>query len=408
MTLIEKGICKILRLNEAGLGSSKTDRGNIELPYTLPGEIVEFERHSYRSQKNSILKDIIEESPDRIKPKCKYYGSCGGCNLQHINENLYKKFKLDLISSALSKYNIDTTIKDIITPTSGRRRASLKAIRKGNKILLGFLRFQSNQIINIEECCALSEKLSKSIPPLKEALNKILKEKQKSVVYITEAMNGVDILIESNDNLETNITKEDLPEYVIRLRLNDSEVFAKDAPYVEFSEVKVGIDNKSFLQATLESDKILAKIITEHAPKNGKGVDLFSGSGTLTIPLAQLGLQMDAFESDKDAIAALSDASPNNIYITKRDLYDDPLSSDELSIYNFAIINPPRMGAKKQISELAKSNISRIIYVSCNPSTFARDASILISGGYSLLEVTPLDQFLYTNHLEVIGVFERQ
>lgn len=407
MALIEKGICRIDHINENGLGVSSTKLGKIELPYTLVGETVEFERHSYRSQKNTILKEILTQSTDRIKPVCPYFGACGGCLLQHMNANLYQQFKLKLITDALLKHNLETRIKDIVTPQSGRRRVNMKALKKNDKIFLGFARFRSDQIINIDQCNVLSPKLSDLIPIVKKALDKILSRSQKASIYMTEAANGVDILIESNEKLEPTIQKDDFPEYVIRLQLNQESIFTQEIPHVLFNNSAVKIDNKSFLQATSDSDKILGKIVTEYVPKSGKALDLFCGRGTLTIPLVEsTNLTVDSFESDENAIAALKETC-KKVNTHLRDLYEKPLTSLELSEYDVAVMNPPRMGAKKQSSEIAKSNIKTLIYVSCNPLTFARDASILCNNEYNLLEIVPFDQFLYSPHIELVALFKK-
>jgi 23S rRNA (uracil1939-C5)-methyltransferase len=179
-----------------------------------------------------------------------------------------------------------------------------------------------------------------------------------------------------------------------------------------FDEVKVDIDAHCFLQSSFESDRILQEFITKHALDFGadlKAIDLFCGRGTYTLPLSRYG-KVDGFESDPKALEALSKAAKaasRDIELTKQDLFNNPVQTELLSKYNFAVINPPRAGAKEQVIELSQSSIKTIIYISCNPETFAQDAQILIKNNYQLTEVTAFDQFYWSPHLEVIGIFKK-
>lgn len=411
MAIIEKGKCKIEYLDSNGLGVAKAGSGYIHIPYTIEGEIVEFELHKYRSESQSILKGIVTSSEDRIIPICSYFGACGGCSLQHIKNDKYNKLKLDIISKALDKYKIQTEIKPLMqVPISSRRRAFLKAVKKEDKIFLGFNRFHSNQIINIDNCPILIPPLSDLIPHIKTLFGKILENKDKASIGITMAANGIDFYIESNFSITDNKIKKlsDFgAKYTTRLQIISNEqtikIFEKEAPYVIFGTQQVNIDTKSFLQATLESDLILSKIVNAQIKPNSKIVDLFCGLGTLSLALIG-NFVIDGFEANKDAIEILTSKNIPNTKFQTRNLYQDPLPIEKLQKYQYAIINPPRLGAKKQCLELSNSNIEKIIYVSCNPETFARDAKIL-SKKYKLLEVIPLDQFYYSSHIEIIGIF---
>lgn len=417
MAVIEQGKCKIARINADGLGVCVTSMGVLTLPYTIEGELVEFERHSYRGSSNAILKDILKPASVRRKPECQYFGSCGGCLLQHLEDSYYNAFKIDILAEALAAKSLDTIIHPMISiPSGSRRRATFEAIKKDNKVFLGFHRFQSHQIINIDKCPILTPKLSALIKPLKEVLSKVLEKKEKVTISITEAENGVDILI----NIERPLgayQKQHLSvfarKYAIRLQTLFADrfdiIFKQENPFVVFDGVKVEIDEGCFLQSSAMSDEIIAKLVLgalEPGAVVKKVADLFCGRGTITLPLSRY-FDVDGFESDEVAVSALNEASSKvsrPIKAQTRNLYDHPLKTSELENYEYVVLNPPRHGAKKQCEELKLSGVTKIVYVSCNIDSFTRDAKILCAGGYKLLEVTPVDQFYYSSHLEVVGV----
>ncbi|MES2214827.1 MAG: hypothetical protein V4485_02250 [Pseudomonadota bacterium] len=420
MAIIEKDKCVIERLNANGLGVSKTVLGVLELPYTVPGELVEFERHSYRGQTNAITLGVLEKSQSRVKPPCKYFGSCGGCMLQHLNEETYRDFKHQIISKALKSGGIETKLNPVIfLPSGTRRRANLKCVKKDGQIFLGFCRFRSHQIINIDTCIALTPKLSRLIEPLKEAMKVVLRDKQKVQLFLNEVSNGIDIVVESEEDIISKIISEKhisyLTEFAIRhdlVRLKFlskdkvEEVYLKETPYITFGGVNVETDAECFLQSSFDADRTLQNLVLKYIPNNSEAhiVDLFCGRGTYTLPLSHNFL-VDGFESDKDAVSALKAAS--NLDIKLRDLYANPLSAKELSKYKYAVINPPRLGAEKQIKQLASSDMEKIVYVSCSPETFIRDAKILCKSGYKLEEITPVDQFYWNSHLELVALFDK-
>lgn len=410
MAIIDKGKCEIEYIGCNGMGVAKRPTHLISIPYTIEGEIVEFELHKYRNESNTMLKSVITASEDRITPICSYFGACGGCMLQHMNQNRYSKFKTNIIKNALNKYEIYTAIKDLISvPLSSRRRVFLKAIKKGTFLFLGFNRFRSNQIINIDKCPILIPELSNIIANIKKLLTAVLNDKEKASIGMTMANNGIDLLIESNniDNSKFSILMDFAKKYTTRLQITSKNIittiFEKETPYVIFGKHKINVNTKIFLQATIESDSILSNIVRANIEPNSAVVDLFCGLGTLSLPLTGVCL-IDGFESTKEAIEILQKQNIPNTKFYNRDLYNKPLSEQELNKYQYAILNPPRSGAKKQCEKLMESNVKNIIYVSCNPETFARDAKIL-QKRYKLREVIPLDQFYYSPHIEVVGIF---
>ncbi len=183
--------------------------------------------------------------------------------------------------------------------------------------------------------------------------------------------------------------------------------------YITFDEIPVEIDAEGFLQTSFAADQILRDLVLKHllpidAEAGIEVVDLFCGRGTFTLPLSKYAT-VEGFDSDYNAIQSLEAAATQaerQITLHRRDLFISPLASLELDKYNFCVINPPRVGAKAQCDELALSNIEKIVYISCNPESFARDAKILSDGGYKLQELFPVDQFYWTPHIEMIGFFE--
>jgi len=416
MTIIEKGTCLIEFVNQQGLGCGETPLGSVKVPYTLPGEIINFERHEYRRQSNCVLKNIEQPSIHRITPECKYFGRCGGCTLQHMDQQSYDDFKLSLIKNALPP---ETIIKPTITiPKGNRRRINLQALKKDERIILGFHRFHSHQIIDIDSCPATMSALSAIIMPLKEVLMSILEQRQKAEIFLTHASNGIDMLLELHN--PTILTPEQvigLTDFaknsaIIRLQFRAAKklniLFESEKPYILLSGKKVAIDATSFLQASFLSDQILTRLVDEYLPQEeGSVVDLFCGRGTFALPLRDR-FSVDGFDSDVTALKALEEAAEGKITLQKRDLFTDPLTKAELQSYRFAIINPPRAGAIEQMKELSRSMCKIIVYISCNPESFARDAAILEKGKYKLVEVTPVDQFYWSSHLEVVGIFVAQ
>lgn len=418
MAIIEKARCKITSINSQGVGIGYNQNGIIQVPYTIAGELVEFERHVYRREHKTILSSIIEYSPKRINPECKYFSACGGCALQHLSLDEYKKFKVNLLSNEHKKVSNDL----LIVGKSSRRRINLKALHKGDKIFLGYHRFKSNQIINIDSCIVATKVISDLIPSLKNFLSLVLSSGQKAEVFLTEASNGLDVSIESSSDYELGSIKQDdladfLSNNVIQLNLhgagNIHNLINIDTPYLSFDDIPVKISSKSFLQPTKESDYILNAIILGYINKyydwvnNNIILDLFCGRGTYSIPLSKY-FSVYSYDNDYLSIEELENIRALyglRININNRDLFDNPLNSKELAYYGLVLLNPPRAGAEAQVSNLSTEHNKIVIYISCNPETFMRDEEIMLSKGYKLKEITPLDQFYWSCHLELVAVF---
>lgn len=429
MPIIEQNITTINLLNEYGLGVS--NNGKIKVPFVLPLERIKYTKHCYRNKVNFTLDEVLDFSPQRTTAPCKYFTICGGCKLQHANQELYKTYKTSLITKEISNLSKNTIINDlIIAPQQSRRRLQLSFIKKEEKVFMGFQKLNSHKIVDIDSCYIADADLAKLFIPLKELILLTLTTSSSGSLYLLKADNGITIEIDVNKGcfLESNYEKllQDFSEkhQIIEIKINftgnnDQYLYAKTPATINFSGISVNVSAKCFLQASKFSDDFLAKEVIKYIsqiyPNKEKNelkiADLFCGRGTFTIALAQQGTVVYGYESDAAAIRALGDAirlNNLNIKITERDLFAFPLFSNDLNNFDIIVMNPPRAGASTQVKELCKSKVRYLIYVSCNPKTFTSDTKELLKNGYALQYVTPFDQFLYSNHLEVVGLFVKK
>ena len=432
MAITECDVCTIIALKPSGFGigiSNNTSDSSkvVEIPYTAPDEVIKFKTHFNKNQLYFTISKILKASKYRVSPPCKYFTVCGGCSLQHLEMNYYQRFKLDALQQIFTKYDISCKISPIRSiGASKRRRAILEAVKKQDQLFLGFKKFHSHQIVNIDGCLLLLPELSDLINKLKLVLKELLVDKEKCKILITKADNGIDLIIETKKpnslSLSTEATLKDfaINNKIIRFTIINngkwSLVYFLEKPYILFGNTAVTIDNHSFLQVSKETDIILAEYIDLIFSKlktiNNKELqiaDLFCGRGTLTIPASKFG-NVDGFEAEISAVKALTAAVNNSklkAQIYQRDLFKKPLEWDELNKYDAVIINPPRAGAEEQANLLATSTVKTIIYLSCNPKSFVQDTNIITRNKrYKLEEVNPIDQFQWSCHIELLGVFK--
>jgi 23S rRNA (uracil1939-C5)-methyltransferase len=413
---------KALRLKENCFAEVISDSGDAELPFCLPGEEVAFERVQYPKRTNTYFKQVIKPSLERQDPACTHFTTCGGCVLQHAKEGFYKEFKTALLTQAFLDNGLNPyVIKPIkVVPAAQRRRANLEAVKKGDKLFMGFHRLQSHQIIDMHECPVLTQPLQNALPYLRSALESLLELFQKAKIFVLEIDGFVDIGIEIQG---VNQLTEDQREILMaiaeqakwhRLQFRHRKFYDllwQKAPMtINFGKLTVPVDPWAFLQASSLAQSWMQDIVIktlEQAGPQTKLLDLFSGRGTFSGVLLNYG-PVDAFEGDSKAIHILADASKDFSFTAQvQDLFTNPLPTSTLNEYSTAVIDPPRAGAQAQAQQLALSKVPLIIYISCNPHTFARDAKILENGGYALETVYPIDQFLWAAHLEVVGIFRK-
>lgn len=413
---------RVLRLNQKCFSEVLSDSGDVELPFCLPGEEVEFEKVQYPKKANNYFKKVIKPSLERQDALCKHFTTCGGCLLQHVNENFYKEFKSSLLNQAFINNNLNPYIIQPIkvVPVAQRRRANLEAVKKGDKLFMGFHRLQSHQVVDMEECPVLTQPLQDSIPYLRQAMDSLLEPFQKSNIFVLEIDGLVDIGIEiqgvNKISEPQRAMLKDIAERANWTRLQFRHrkfydlILQKEPINAQFGKLTIPVDPWAFLQASSIAETWMNDVIKQTLDESGRQtslLDLFSGRGTFSGTLLNYG-HVDAFEGNSKAIELLSSAGKGFLLNAQvRDLFEKPLSVKALNNYSAAVIDPPRAGANSQVQQLGESQVPTVIYISCNPETFARDAKTLEDGGYSLQAAYPIDQFLWSAHLEVVGVFKK-
>ncbi|MBP6010956.1 MAG: class I SAM-dependent RNA methyltransferase [Alphaproteobacteria bacterium] len=402
----------ILRIGHKGDG--ETAEG-IYVPFTVPGDRVKVEVEGDRGK----LINIISPGPSRTKPPCKHFTICGGCVLQHLEADAYREWKRDQIVQALAQRGIaNVDIAPLVTiPPRTRRRAVLTAKLVEGAVMIGFQERGSHHIVDMAECHVLHPDLFALVAKLRVALAPVLPEHARAEIDVMRGDNGIDMSIgvgrlALDGALRTRLATFAATLGLARLTINGELIAQSHAPVIRWAGAEVTPPPGSFLQAVPEAERALQDLVVEGVGPAKRTADLFSGCGTFAFALAQRSA-VAAFDSEADAIAALTAAARNAkglkpITAERRDLFRRPLQPRELDAFDAAIIDPPRAGAKAQSEQLALSKVRRIVAVSCAPATFARDARILIDGGYTLTRVTPIDQFLWTPHIELAALFERK
>ncbi len=389
----------IIKLAARGDGVTASGR---YFPMTAPGDMIADDG------------SITPGSHRRIPP-CRHYGTCGGCQLQHVDEAAYGQFISDRIADALAAQGIAARIAPpSLSPPRSRRRASLRALRKGRQVLLGYAEAKSHTLVDLGECSVLAPALAALLQPLRALFAKVLPDRKSANIAMTLVDQGVDLLIAGVeiDGLEA---LEALAEFGGRnglARLSVDEGFGALARYepervtVTLAGVRVSFPEGAFLQATTHGETALVANVLAALEGTTNRADLFAGLGSFTFASAA----QYAAEGSRDTVLALKAACHARVLTTAvehRDLYRRPLSAAELARFDGVILDPPRAGAKEQIAELAASGVAKIAYVSCNPATFARDARTLVDNGYTLDWIKPVGQFLWSTHVELVGAFRR-
>jgi 23S rRNA (uracil1939-C5)-methyltransferase len=405
----------ITGIGQRGDGIVKTPAGALYVPGALAGETVEVERVEGHPDRRHMLA-LNVSSPDRITPICRYFGSCGGCALQHMGASAYRAFKRDLVVSALSQVRLSAELDDLVDAHGvGRRRAVLHARSSRRGMLeVGFAAARSHRIVAIDRCPVLAPELEGALDLVSE-LAKILAPRQKPLdVWVTATRTGFDIEIRGSGVLPpavmANLAEICEEHRLARLTRHGELIVRRAQPVVLMGRANVPLPPAAFLQPTAAGEAELARQVQAHVGACGTVADLFAGVGSFALRLAERA-RVTAVDRDGAAILALRQAKNTTpglkpITAQQRDLFRRPLPAAELC-FEAVVFDPPRQGAQAQAAELARSRVPVVIAVSCNPATFARDARILVDGGYRLTRVSPVDQFRYTSHVEIVARFER-
>lgn len=388
------------------------------LPFTAPGDTVTFEVITHKKWVRYRVHENDHGSSWRISPACPHFETCGGCRLQHIHEDHYRDFKVQQLQRALDFHRVQAQVMHPlhVIPARERRRISLTFAHRQEQMRLGYMRRGSRWIVDIQTCPLVHPAIEAIVPPLRILLAQLFQRGESGHLDILLSHTGLDVNIKTGYLKHPTLEQtEQLTEFarshdLARLLLNYRPIVTFRTPIISFSGVPVEVEAGKFLQASDAADDFMLKTMADYVPKTlSRAADLFSGRGTFTFLLAQYA-PTDAFECEQDALAALQQAGRKSgvpATAIKRDLFQSPLTPEELNAYDFVLVDPPRAGALQQVTSIAASSLSHVGYVSCNPASFARDAAILQAGGFQLTQVHLLDQFLWSDHLEVLAKFER-
>lgn len=403
-------------VGQRGDGVAYADGATAFVPYTLPGETVTAAPLPGHPDRRA-LQAVLKPSAERIDPFCKYFGKCGGCAIQHWQPENYRAWKRQIVVDTLAHAGIACAVDDLIDAHgAGRRRITVHARRDADNALhVGFAAAGSHAIVDIEQCPILDPALAGALD-VARVLADILKPTNKPLdIQITAASNGLDVDVRGTGPLPTPmiaILSGIAEQYKLtRLTRHGELVLMRTPPAITVGPAQVLLPPGSFLQATTAGEDALGALVVKHAGRSKLIADLFCGVGPFALRLAAKSRVL-AFDSEAGAIGALQIAAKSPglkpIKAEVRDLFRRPMVPQELRDVDGVVFDPPRQGALAQVTHLVKSKVALVIAVSCNVQTFARDARLLIDGGYRIDSVTPVDQFRHTPHVELVAKFVKK
>lgn len=400
------------RLGAQGDGIATGERGPVYVPFALPGEAI----NAAVEKDKGTLMAVLEPSPDRVEPACRHFGECGGCTLQHISDGKYRDFKRDRVVEALRRERIDVEVAALVpcAPAS-RRRVTLTGRQTLASMLLGYNRMASHEIIDVSECPIAVPEIVAALPKLRALAASVNDGAKPFHLSVTATEGGLDIAFTGvgkvADERRRAASHEAITAGFARLAIDGETVVEHRKPVIHFDAAAVMPPPGGFLQAVATAETAMAELVVAHLGKAKRVVDLFAGSGAFALRLARRS-EVLAVEGDAAALASLDRGfrfTPGlkRVTIEKRDLFRRPMMTKELNAFDGLVFDPPRAGAEDQSKLLAKSDIPFVAAVSCNPATLARDLRILIDGGYRVVSVTPIDQFLWSGHVEAVALLEK-
>jgi 23S rRNA (uracil1939-C5)-methyltransferase len=399
-----------------GDGVAFADGHTVFVPYTLGGETAETGPVAGHPDRRLLLRVEIP-SPERIPPFCRYFGACGGCAIQHWQPESYAAWKRRIVVDTLARARIECPVDDLIDAHgAGRRRITAHARRGGDgELRVGFAAASSYAIIAIDDCPILDPGLHGALDAAR-ALAEVLKPTTRPLdIQVTATDGGLDVDVRGSGPLPSamiaTLSRVAEQHRLARLTRHGELVLMRTPPVVSIGAAQVTLPPGSFLQATAAGEEALAALVFRHCKGAKHIADLFCGVGPFALRLATRA-RIAAFDSDSGAVTALHKAAMTTsglkpIKAETRDLFRRPLMPQELRDFDAVVFDPPRQGAQAQVQQLAKSKIPVVVAVSCNAATFARDARILIDGGYCIERVTPVDQFRHTPHAELVARFKK-
>jgi 23S rRNA (uracil1939-C5)-methyltransferase len=384
----------IVRIAARGDGVTPSGR---HVPFGVPGD--------------AVLDDgALAYGAHHQEPPCRHFPECGGCQLQHADDDAYRGYLVSRVETALAQHGLSTEIREPhLSPPRTRRRATLRALKVGKGAVLGFNAAKSHRIVDMHECHILRPELFALVDPLRQLLGGLIEPKRTADVQLTLVDQGAHVVLkgvraeglQAIEALTSFAAGQRLARLSVDRGLGAETVYEPDPVTIALSGTRVAFPVGSFLQATGDGEAALIEAV-RGALGDGRIADLFAGLGTFALSVAVA----YAAEASRDAAAALKRAAPQ-MTVEHRDLYRRPLDAKELASFDAVMLDPPRAGAAEQVATLAASTVRRIAYVSCNPATFARDARMLVDGGYALDWVKPVGQFRWSTHVELAAAFSR-
>jgi 23S rRNA (uracil1939-C5)-methyltransferase len=398
-----------------GDGVAFADGQSVYVPYTLGGETVEVAPVPGHHPDRRHLLQVERASPERVTPFCPHFGTCGGCAIQHWETERYRAWKRDIVIETLAQAKLACDVYPLIDAHGlGRRRITLHARMGTHDVLkVGFAAANSHDIIPVDRCPILDPGLSGALDAGWAVAEPLISIGKPLDIQITATDSGLDIDVRGSGPLPapTIATLSRVAEQhrLARLTRHGELVLMRTPPTITIGTAQVTLPPGSFLQATVAGEETLAALVAEHCGRAKHIADLFCGVGPFALRLAAKA-RIAAFDNDEGAVTALQKAATSTsglkpVKATARDLFRRPLMPQELPDYEAIVFDPPRQGAQAQVLQLAASKVPVVVAVSCNVATFARDARILIDGGYRLEGVTPVDQFRHTPHVELVARF---
>jgi 23S rRNA (uracil1939-C5)-methyltransferase len=417
-------VVTIAAIGAQGDGIAEHDGRTLYVPFTLPGDRVRVGLGATRGE--GIAAAVLErlaEGPGHAEPPCRHFGVCGGCQLQHLETEPYRAWKSALLGTALAHRGLDpAAVRPMIAiPPGSRRRARFAALRQAAAVRLGFRERASKRIVDLAHCPILTEPLQRLLPALRRMAAALLADRGEAELEVTASATGIDLLIVQSGRPPVAAARGALATIaaeagILRVswmqpKAEPEPIALLGAPQMRFGGVAVDLPPGGFLQPSAAGEAALLAEI-EHATAGATRIaDLFSGCGSFSLPLSARA-KVHAVEGDKPAATALEAAAKraglgHRLTVERRDLERAPLQTEELARFDAVIFDPPRAGAAAQSRALAASKVARVVGVSCNPASFARDARVLADAGYRLDWAVPVDQFPWSPHLELVACFSR-
>ena len=409
------------RLGARGDGIAEHGGEPVFLPFTVPGDRVRARLGARRGGgREGRVIELLNSGKGRADPPCAHFGRCGGCALQHLDRDSYEAVKLGALHRALERVGIDPgLVQQLRVVAPARRRTRLRLVRPRDPRLsarVGFRERFRHDLVDLRECPVLEPGLFTLVDALRRIAGDVMQAGRAAEVTLTRTDSGVDVLIEAEERPELSALEPlagfaencDLARIVWRSPGEEILVVERRPVRVLLSGVAVAYPPGAFLQASEAAETFLVEEVLAAVGPRRPVLDLFAGLGTFTFALATAG-PVHAVEGEERAATALARAAADrrSITVERRDLARDPLPPEALAGYAAAVFDPPRAGATRQAAALAAAALKTVVAVSCNPATYARDAAQLIAGGFRLARIVPVDQFVWTPHLELAPVFRR-